>query len=291
MAINKGIRSKEMKNIIITTGLILLICAVGFGQKQKQVSTSGSGSASSNSSIASGKGIMLDSGTAISGELQNTLDVKKARVGDPVILKTTKAVKQNGQTIVPKGTQLLGRVTEVAQKTKSNGGSRLGMVFDRIEGKNLSAPISASITSITNAAANSSLGDTGGADLFGSSNTSASASSGSSGGGGLLGGGSGGGLLGGATSTVNSTTGGLMNTTGGVLNSTTQTVGGVTNTAGQALGNTTGSVFRTVDGIQISNSVGGSVQAGTTLSAAGKNIRLDKGTSFQLQLNNSTRDQ
>jgi len=133
MAINKGIRSKEMKNIIITTGLILLISAIGFGQKQKQVSTSGSGSGSSNSSVTSDKGIKLDSGTTLNGELQNTLDVKKASVGDPVILKTTKAIKENGQTIVPKGTQLVGRVTEVAQKTKSNGGSRLGMVFDRIE--------------------------------------------------------------------------------------------------------------------------------------------------------------
>ncbi len=271
-----------MKNLIFTTVLILITGAVGFGQKQKQVSTSGSGSASSKNSVASDKGVMLGSGTAINGELQNTLDVKKARVGDPVILKTTKAIKHNGQTVVPKGTQLLGRVTEVAQKTKSNGGSRLGMVFDRIEGKHLSAPINASITSIINLAANSNGGDTGGADLFGSSSTSASAARNSSGGGGLLGG---------VSSTVGSTTGGLTNTAGGLLNTTTQTVGSVTNTAGQTLGNTTGSVFRTVNGIQISNSVGGSVQAGTILSAAGKNIRLDKGTNFQLQLNNSTPDQ
>lgn len=290
-----------MKNIIISTGLILILSAIGFGQDQKlgqdqqPNNKKGSGSVSSkgsdNGSITSDKGLMLASGTTINGELQNTLDVKKAKVGDQVVLKTTKAIKQNGQTIVPKGTQLLGRVTDVAQKTKSNGGSRLGMVFDRIEGKELSAPISASITSITSLAANSSIGDTS-ADLFGSSSTSATAMrSGNSGGGGLLGGGGGGGLIGGVTNTVGSTTGGLTNTAGGVLNTTTQTVGGVTNTAGRTLGNTTGSVFRTVDGIQISNSVSGSVQSGTTLSAAGKDIRLDKGTNFQLQLSRSNPNQ
>lgn len=263
-----------MKNIFFCTGLIFILSVFGFGQKQRPAtaSTAASGSASNKSSLSSNKGVMLGSGTAVSGELQNTLDVRKARVGDPVLLKTTRAIKQNGETIVPKGSSLIGHVTEVSQKTKSNGSSRLGMVFDRVEGKNLSAPISASIMSITNAGGGADLGSTADADVFGSSTTSARASGGSSSGGG--------GLLGGVT-----------NTAGSVLNNTTNTVGDVTNSVGQTVGNTTGTLGRTVNGIQISNSVSGSVQTGTTLSAAGKDIRLEKGATMQLQLNSAGRVQ
>ena len=170
---------------------------------------------------SAGSDAILDSGTSIEGRLQNSVDVKNARVGDEVILKTTKSIKQNGQTIVPKGSKLIGRVTEVQQKTKSNGMSKIGMVFDRLEYKDMSAPFSASITSITNVASGTRLGDTASSDLFGSSSSSTQTSGGTSSGGG--------GLLGGATSTA-----------GGLLNTTTQTVGGVTNTAGQTVGNSVG---------------------------------------------------
>jgi hypothetical protein len=235
-----------MKRTIICAGLILTFSIVAFGQKDKRVA--------------------LDSGTRIDGQLQSTVDVKKARVGDEVVLKTSKAVKQNGQTVVPRGSKLVGRVTEIQQRTRSNGASRLGMVFDRIEGKNLSAPISASIVSITNAGANAGVGDMADADVFGSSSTSTRTSSGSSGGG----------LLGGVTNTVGSTVGGVTNTAGGVLNTTTQTAG-----------NTTGSLGRTVNGLRISNAVNGSASSGTTLSAANKDIRLEKGATIALQLNSS----
>src|SRR5258708_1102899 len=216
-----------MKRIILFTGLILTLAAFGFGQKQDRraasSSTSGSGSASSSSKASSDRGIMLDSGTRINGELQNAIDVKKSKVGDQVLLKTTKDIKQNGKTVVAKGSNLFGRITEVQQKTKSNGQSRLGMVFDRLEGRNLDTPISASIVSITNAtanaAANSSLGDMADANVFGSSRTStrsstrtSSSTSGGSSGGGLLGGGS----SGGSGGLLGNTVGGVSNTVGGV---------------------------------------------------------------------------
>lgn len=216
-------------------------------------------------------GVTLDSGTRIDGEMQSTVDVKKARVGDQVVLKTKNAIKQNGQTVVPKGSNLVGRITEVQQRSKSNTQSRLGLVFDRIEGKNLSAPISASIVSITGAAAHTSAGDAD-ADVFGSSGTLSNTSTTSSG--------SGGGLL-----------GGVGNTVGGVLNTTTQTVGGVADSAVRTVGNTTSSVGRAVSGIQISNSASGSASAGSTLSASDRDIKLDKGATLQLQLNSTVRAQ
>lgn len=259
-----------MRSIVICTSLILISAALAFGQGSAQTSAAASG----DKSVKAGKGpLSLDSGTRIEGQLQNAVDVKKARVGDEVILKTTKAIKQNGQTVVPKGAKLLGRVTEVAKRTKENGTSRLGMVFDRIQGGDLSAPINASIVSVTNAVASTRVADAADADVFGSSSTSTRASGSPSTG-------SSGGLLGGVTNTV-----------GGVLNTTTQTVGGVTNSAGSTVGSTAGAVGRTVNGIGISNSAGasGSAQTNSTLSAANRDIRLEKGATIQLELNSSVR--
>src|SRR5258706_3850376 len=144
-SLDSATRSKVMKKIIFCTGLIFTLAAFGFGQKQGRrsasSSTSGSGNASSSTKASSDRGIMLDSGTRIDGQLQSAVDVKKSKVGDQILLKTTRDIKQNGKTVVAKGSNLVGRVTEVEQKTKSNGASRLGMAFDRIEGKDLAAAI------------------------------------------------------------------------------------------------------------------------------------------------------
>lgn len=244
-----------MKKSLIYIGLILIIAANTFGQEQKQKQ----------------QALALDSGTRIEGQLQSSVDVKKSRVGDQVVLKTTKAIKQNGETVVPKGSKLLGRVTEVTKKSKENGASKLGMIFDRVEGKNLSAPISATIISVTNVAAGAGLNnDMANADVFGSSSAS-TRTSGSAGG-------SGGGLLGGVT-----------NTAGSVLNTTTQTVGRVTNAVGNTVGGTAGTLGNTVNGIQISSSTNASAQSSGTLSARDRNLRLEKGTTIGLQINNSAR--
>jgi len=54
-------------------------------------------------------------------------------VGDEVVLKTTQAIKSEGRTVVGRGARLIGHVTEVEQKTKANGQSRIGLIFDRLE--------------------------------------------------------------------------------------------------------------------------------------------------------------
>lgn len=246
-----------MRKILIITGLIMLLSVFGFSQKNKK---------SPNDAVEpqkSGENVLLESGTRLDAELQSTLDVKKSKVGDEVVLKTTKSIKQNGETIVPKGTSLIGRITEVQQKPKNGGMSKIAMVFDRIEGKNLDAPISASIVSIINTAANTGASDMINSDVSGSSSTSGNTRSS-------------GGLLSGVTNTV-----------GGAANTATQTVGGVTNTVTRTIGDATQTVGQTVNGIQISKSVSGSAQNSTTLSSANKNLRLEKGLTFQLRLNSS----
>ena len=213
--------------------------------------------------------------TNLGAELQSTLDVRSAKVGDEVVLKTVKAVKQNGKTLIPKGASLVGRVIEAQRKTKENGISRLGMVFDRIEGKNLSAPISATVVTITDVRSAASLGDSMMADTSGSASSSASGSSG-----GLLGGG------------LVSTVGGVTNTAGQTLgtaaNEAGRTVGTVTGTTDRMVGSTTALTGQTLQGIQLSSSAGGSASGSTVLSSQGKNVRLEKGVTFHMAVRANT---
>ncbi len=257
-------------SLILATGIICIA----------QTSTSTRSVGSTASTIQGGQVFSSATNAAVDAQLQNTIDVKKAKVGDEVVLRTTKAIKEEGKTVIPKGTNLIGRITEVQQRSKDNSMSKIGMVFDRVEGKNLAAPITASIVSITYARATASADDTLNSTLSGSSQSSASTSSGGSSGGGLLGG-------------VGGTVGGVTNAVGGLANTATQTVGGVANTAGQTLGSTTDAVGQKLNGIQISNSVSGSANSSTTLSTPNKNLRVDKGATFQLQLSNqpATSDQ
>jgi hypothetical protein len=216
---------------------------------------------------------VIQSGTQISGQLQSTLDTKNAKVGDQVVLKATNAVKQNGQTVVEKGSRLIGHVTEVQQRAKNGAGSRVGVVFDTLQQGGNSVPISAVITSVFQAqsAAGASVSDD---DMMamGSTSTQTMTSTRSSGGGG--------GLLGGV---VNSTT----QTVSGVTNTAGQTVNGVTNTAGQTVGSTTRSVGGTLRGLQISQSTDASASGGSVLSLSNGDLRLEKGTTVNLAVSGS----
>jgi len=263
-----------MKKMILGLNLILILSLAGFAQKPET---------GKSRTVKADNGPTVAAGTTLDAQLQQTLDVKKAKVGDQVVMKVTKSIKQNGETIVPKGANLVGRVTEVQQKTKDNAVSRLGVVFDRIQGQNLNSPVNATIVSILSAGANASAGDMLDSDISGTSSSSgrvmgqsSTTNTSSSAGGGLLGGVAGtvGGVANTATNTVGGVAGTATNTVGNVAGATTRTVGGTAQTLGQ-----------TVNGIRISPSAGASANGSTTLSAADKNLRLEKGANFQLRLN------
>ena len=275
--------------IITLSALVLVLSVSAFSQKQKTAPVENDKPSKHGAAGDSGKGksnndaSVLSLGTNLEAELQSMIDVRRNKVGDPVILKTTKAIKQNGEVIVPKGTSLIGRITDIKRKTKNDAGSRIGMVFDRIQGKNLDLPVNASIVSIVTAQAGAAAGDLFAGDISGSSSSGGSASAGrSSSGGGLLGGvgSSVGGLVGTTTSTVGNVTGTAVNTVG-------QTTGSVVNSAGS----TGGSLGSTVKGLQISQSASGSANSSSTISAQGKDVRIEKGTSFRMRLDGSVQDQ
>ena len=253
-----------MNKLIFTIGFVFIISVAGLGQDNGNAN------------------ILLDSGMTIEGQLQNTLDVQKAKPGDRVVLRTTKAIKENGKTTVPKGSKLIGRVTEVEKRSKANNGSRLGLLFDRLESGDLTSDINATIVSVTNVAASGRINDSSDADLFGSSNASGRGSGSAS---------SAGGLLGGTGSATGGLLGGVTNTIGSTVNSGLHTAGNVVGSAGMVENASTSSVIRTVNGIQMSNQVNGSARSGTTLVVPGRNLKLEKGTVIQLQLTNEVRAQ
>jgi hypothetical protein len=266
-----------MKRVFLLPGLFLACSLIASAQKAE---SKASGAVRNQSSAdARPSGVKLDSGTNLTGQLQNTIDVRQAKVGDQVVLKTTQAIKAGGRTVVAKGSRLVGHVTDVAQKNKSNGESRIGILFERLEQGSLQTPIAATITSVTSgrASANAGSDDSFGNDTMGSgslrSNSSARSSSSSSGG--LLGGV--GGVVNSTTSTVGSTVGGTTSAVGSTVDSTTRAVGGTANGVGSSLG-----------GIQISQSSSTSVEGSSVLSLQGGNLRLEKGTNFNLVLTQST---
>ncbi|MEO7970626.1 MAG: hypothetical protein ABI698_04950 [bacterium] len=262
-----------MKRTILAISLTL-VC--GFAVNAQTANTSARGEASSQTSGAANKSVNLDSGTRLVGELQSTIDARKAKVGDQVVLKTTQAIKAQGRTVVSKGSRLVGHVTEVSQRGKSSAESRIGLLFDRLEGGSLNMPIAATITSVVNGSARARANDE---DLFAGdagSTTSARASSGSSrssssGNGNLLGG------------VVNSTT----STVGNVVGGTTAAVGSTVDSTANVVGNTATGVGRSLGGIQISQSSNTSVAGSSVLSLQGGNLHLEKGTTFNLMLTQS----
>lgn len=264
-----------MKKILCTVALIALPAIA-----MAQTTTSSGNTQASNRTAAQkqGRQIDLQSDTQLAAQLENTLDARHAKVGDRVILKTTQAVKQNGEVVIPKGSQLIGRVTEVQQQTKSSGQSQLALAFDRLRSGSTEVPITASILSITQAHTRAQSNDSGiDSDLMGQSSagTRSSSAGRTSNGGGLL--------------------GGVGNTVGGAVNTTTSTVGNVAGTTTTAVGSTVGATTDTAGnltgslrGLNITQSSSASAQGGSTLSLTGGNLRLESGTTFNLAVSNST---
>ncbi|GIU81787.1 MAG: hypothetical protein D6687_02355 [Acidobacteria bacterium] len=216
--------------------------------------------------------ISLKSETMIQGKLETALDAQKSKVGDEVILRISKSVKQGNEVIVPKGARVIGKVTEIKQATKADNESKISVVFDRIENGSLKIPITATIVSIANASLDANASskmqseDSLMSETSMNSRTEVSSSTRTSSGG----------LLGATTGVV-----------GGVVNTATGTVGQVAGAATNTVGASTKALGNTINNIKISQSAEASASGSSVLTLEGGNIRLEKGTYFELKVKES----
>jgi hypothetical protein len=213
----------------------------------------------------------------VNGELVNKVDAKSAKAGDQVVVKTSESVKIADGVVIPKGSRLLGSVTEVQAHGSGSADSHVGIRFDRAELKggqtlaiqseirSLSLPVSsASMTPMGNDA---SLGSMGGGSPMGGGAMGGSARGG-------MQGGPGGGVLGGPPNTVARTTGTLDPS----VNGTTQADPG-----GKVGGTAGGGVHATgVPGVMLSGRGNDASPASGTLWASKQNVHLDGGTQIVL---------
>jgi hypothetical protein len=250
----------------------------------KQAQAPGNAAAAANASGQAGQAsAALASGTAMNAALNTPVDSKKAKPGDSVTAHTTEAVKADGKTVIPKGTKLVGHVTQALTKAEGESQSTLGVVFDRAILKNgQEVPINAGIQAL---AAAQTVSSVGGSDLDTIGSTGASGGgSAAAGGRGALGaaGATAGGAVSGVTNTATRTTSGAVGaatgTTASVAGASQGAVGGL-NAAGQLTSNSRG-VFG-LNGLSLNSSASNDTQ-GSLITSTGKNVHLASGTQMVL---------
>ena len=269
----------------------------------KSASASGNSSSSASAS-ANGNSLGIASGTPIQATLETPVDAKHSKPGDPVTAKTTRDVKQNGQTVLKRGSRLNGHVTQAQARSKENSESSVGMVFDSAVMKNgQKVPMNLSIQALAASANEASAGladDQGAIDSMsrdGRRNRRRGAAPGGNGlvrGGGGAAGGVGGtvrgvsSVAGGATSsagTVGGAAGNVGQTTSGTLGATTRSAGSVggLNTAGQLASSSSG-VFN-LQGLNLTSAASNGTTA-SVVNSTSRNVHLDSGTQMVLQVVN-----
>ena len=73
----------------------------------------------------------LPAGSTIPVTLVKGIDARKNKAGDNVIARTTEDVKSEGHVLIPRGSQVIGRVSEAKARTTEEPESVLGIIFDQ----------------------------------------------------------------------------------------------------------------------------------------------------------------
>lgn len=289
--------------------LVLIAVAAFAISAGAQTASSASSASAAGAAQAGNASASAEQATGVSAELTKKIASKDAKVGDEVVAKTTSETRLSDGTRLPKGSHLVGHVTQVQPKSRENHDASIAFAFDHAvlrDGQQI--PIHAVMQSISAPApvyAASSSDDRMSSPAMGGPGMGAP----TAGGGTMRGGGSTGGLLGGAGGAVrgaagaaggltDNTTSGLGATASGATNSTANVGRNSSGLAGTGatgsslaapagpVGNLSGVTFATVDasGNLSRSGVTGSAASSTStmLSARGKNVTLDSGSQMTL---------
>jgi hypothetical protein len=211
----------------------------------------------------------LAAGTAISAELLNSLDSKKLKAGDEVKARTTDALKSaDGRTILPKGAQLTGHITQATARAKGQADSSLGLVIDKALLKNgQEIPLNVAIQAVAAPVNNLDPGSSYNDPPMGAATQQ----------------------TGRGTMNGNPPVGGTLNTAGAAVPAVDNTVNSTTGVAGNAAGvanaagqfNTNSRGVLGLNNLTLSAAAGATAQ-GSLLTSTGKNVHLDSGTRLLL---------
>lgn len=96
----------------------------------------------------------LAQGMEIDATLSRTIDTRKANPGDAVTATVAQDVHVNGHVALPRGTKLLGHVTEAQSRHGGSADPRLGIVFDRaVVSEGHEMPMNATLRAVASAEA------------------------------------------------------------------------------------------------------------------------------------------
>jgi hypothetical protein len=215
----------------------------------------------------------LQAGSTVQAELTKPVDARKNKPGDEVVAKTTQDMKSNGQTVLPKGSKLVGHITEVQAREKGQQESHMGIAFEHAILKNgTQVPMALTLQAIGSSQANAAaaMGDSeiAGSTMAGENLSGMATASGSGATRRALGG-------------VTSTTGQVVNTAGGATGGTVQAA----HSAGAGVAGGLNSTSRGVvglHGLNLAPATTSSAKAGSVISSSTSNVHLDSGTQMIL---------
>lgn len=265
-----------MKKLVAAFVVALLTGSYSYAAQAEKKSTanaSASADAKAQGEVkAQPRSVTLDAGSQINAEMASTLDLKKAKPGDPFKMKTTRPVKSQGKEIISRGSTITGHVEQVS---RANNTTKATLVFDQLADKktHLTSSLSAVVTAVTKAesTANAMTGEdttaTAAPNVGQQPRTQRSSQQS-------------GGLLGGVTQTV----GGVTETVGGVAGQANSTVSSTTNaTLGANSGVAGAAEGLTRGAIQIVSDTTATTTSGSTLALSDRNTKIESGTQFVLQ--------
>ena len=246
--------------------------SVSANKSGAQANSEASATATHNASV-SGKKLHADnsrqvaSGSTFQAELVRPIDARKSKPGDEVVAKTTQDVRSDGQVIIPKGSKLIGKVTEAKAAGNGQSDSQVGIAFDHAVLKDgRQVPMAASIQAISSSQAAASAADDS-----------------------LMTGGDVGGMATASRPVGRSSLGGVTSATGGLANTTGATAGGALNTthatsasgAGHLTSDSQGVIG--MSGMSLSSAGSSATSGSVVISSRSGNVRLDSGTRMLLR--------
>ena len=139
--------SRVMRKLLLP----LLLSALGIGFSHGQTSETSQPAMASATQASH-----FAPGTKLRVELDKTVDAKKAKAGDPVLVKTLDEMKSGGEVVAPRGSKIIGHVVAASAHEKGSP-SRLEIAFDKFDMQHTEVPMKATVQALAKPAASPSM--------------------------------------------------------------------------------------------------------------------------------------